>query len=69
MLKAQDLRDQSVEELEAEGLELMKEIFQLRSQQNQESRSSQPHLLREKRHDYARIQTILTEKKRQQTQG
>lgn len=64
MLKAKDLRDQSPEELEANLVDLSKELFQLKNQFKLTKKLEQPHRLRELRRDRARILTVLGEKKR-----
>ena len=60
-MKAKELREKSVEELNTELLGLLREQFNLRMQKatGQESKS---HLIREARKNVARIKTILTEK-------
>ena len=62
MLKAKDLRDQSPEELEANLVDLSKELFQLKNQFKLTKKLEQPHRLRELRRDRARILTVLGEK-------
>ncbi len=62
MAKASELRDQSVEELEAAYLELSKELFELRNERQLSRKVERPHLLRERRRDAARLLTILNEK-------
>lgn len=62
MLKANEIRDQSSEELEALAYELSREIFELRSQRKLQTGSSKPHELRFKRRDLARVKTVLEEK-------
>ena len=62
MTKAQDLRDQSSEELKARYQDLSKELFQLRNEFKVTRKSEKPHLLRAKKKDRARVMTILREK-------
>lgn len=64
MLKAKDLRDKSVEELQATLLDIKKEIFTLTNTKKISMKSDKPHLFRSKRHDIARINTVLNEKMR-----
>ena len=61
MLKAKDLRNDSIEELEAKCAGLRAEIFGLRSERL-DSRTQKTHLIREKRKEIARIKTVLVEK-------
>lgn len=62
MLKAKDLRDMSVEELESALQELSRELFNLNNEFKISKKAEQPHRLREKRRDRARLLTVLTEK-------
>ncbi|MCP5469680.1 MAG: 50S ribosomal protein L29 [Chlamydiales bacterium] len=62
MLKAKDLRDESIEELESKLSSFRSEIFELRSQRL-DSKSQKTHLIGQKKKEIARILTILTEKK------
>ena len=61
MLKAQELRSDSVEELDTKLLVLRKEIFQLRSQKL-DSKTQKTHLIGQKRKDIARILTVKRER-------
>lgn len=60
-MKAQDLRDKSVEELNKELLALLKEQFNLRIQKGA-GQPPKPNLFKKVRLDIARIKTILHEK-------
>ena len=60
-MKASELKDKSVEELNTELLELLREQFNLRMQAST-GQLAQSHLLRKVRRDIARVKTILTEK-------
>jgi large subunit ribosomal protein L29 len=64
MLKAQELRDKSVEELNATLLDIKREIFTMQNTRKISMKTDMPHLFRSKRHDIARINTVLNEKKR-----
>jgi len=64
MPKAQEIREQSAEELEAGLIDLSNELFQLKNQFKLEKKLEKPHRLRELRRDKARILTVLSEKKR-----
>jgi large subunit ribosomal protein L29 len=62
MLKAKDLRDQSIEELEAALLDAKKELFELNNELKQTRKIEKPHLLRERKKDIAKILTVIREK-------
>lgn len=62
MLKAKDLRDQSLEELEVALIETKKELFALRNEQKQSRKLEKPHLLKEKKRDIAKVLTVIKEK-------
>ena len=60
-MKANDLRDKSVEDLNKELLELTREKFNLRMQQGT-GQLTTPHLIKNARRNIARVKTILNEK-------
>ena len=60
-MKAQELRDKSVDELQDELLRLRKEQFSLRMQ-FASGQLGQTHLVTETRRDIARVKTIMKEK-------
>ena len=60
-MKAQDLRQKSVEELKAELIGLLREQFNLRIQAST-GQLSQTHTLKQVRRDVARVKTLLNEK-------
>ncbi|WP_111978854.1 50S ribosomal protein L29 [Algibacillus agarilyticus] len=60
-MKASELKDKSVEELNAQLLELLREQFNLRMQAST-GQLAQTHLLKNVRRSIARVKTILTEK-------
>lgn len=60
-MKANELRDKSVEDLNNQLLQLRKDQLKLRMQQST-GQLGQPHLIRETRRDIARIKTLLNEK-------
>ncbi|GAB3241717.1 50S ribosomal protein L29 [Pseudaeromonas pectinilytica] len=60
-MKAQDLRQKSVEELKAELIGLLREQFNLRIQAST-GQLSQTHTLKLVRRDIARVKTVLNEK-------
>ena len=60
-MRAQDLRQKSVEELKAELIGLLREQFNLRIQAST-GQLSQTHTLKQVRRDIARVKTVLNEK-------
>lgn len=60
-MKAAELRDKSLEDLNKELLELMREQFNLRMQRGS-GQLSRPSDVKRVRREIARIKTILTEK-------
>ena len=60
MLKAQELRGESSEELGTKLVQLRKEIFELRSQKL-DSKTQKTHLIGQKRKEIARIMTVRRE--------
>jgi len=60
-MKASELKDKSVEELNAELLELLREQFNLRMQAST-GQLAQPHVLRKVRRDIARVKTVINQK-------
>ncbi len=62
MAKAKDLRDQSIDELEAAYNDTRKELFQLVNELKRTKKMEKPHLLRQKRKDIARMLTVISEK-------
>ncbi len=60
-MKASEIRNKSVEELNQELLALRKEQFNLRMQKKM-SQSPKTHLMRKAKKDIARIKTVLREK-------
>ncbi|MCM2132150.1 50S ribosomal protein L29 [Larsenimonas rhizosphaerae] len=60
-MKAQELREQSVESLQGRLLELLREQFNLRMQKNT-GQLTQVHMLKQVRRDIARVKTTLNEK-------
>jgi large subunit ribosomal protein L29 len=60
-MKASELKDKSVEELNGELNGLLREQFNLRMQKGT-GQLSQPHRVSQVRRDIARVKTILNEK-------
>lgn len=61
MLKAKELREESLDELDLKEQTLRREIFELRSQQN-ENKTQKTHLIGQKRKEIARVLTVRREK-------
>lgn len=62
MTKASDLRDQTIENLEAARDDARKDLFVLRGEASQDKKMAKPHRVRQQRKEIARILTILHEK-------
>lgn len=60
-MKASELRDKSVEELQETLVDLTRDLFTSRMQQST-GQLGQTHLLKTVRHDIARVKTVITEK-------
>jgi large subunit ribosomal protein L29 len=60
-MKAEELREKSVEELNSLLLELSKTEFE-QKYSNKVGRLDKPHLIKNTRRDIARVKTVLTEK-------
>ena len=60
-MKASELREKSVDELNQELLSLSEEQFKLRMQ-NSTGQLAQHHLLKQAQRDIARIKTVLNQK-------
>ena len=69
MAKAVELRDQSVEELEATLLDLRKQLFQLVTEAKQSSKFEKAHRIPLTKKDIARVLTVLSEKQKANTQA
>jgi large subunit ribosomal protein L29 len=63
MTKAKELRDHSIDELEASYEDSRKELFKLKNELKLSKKMEKPHLLHTKKKDIARILTVLHEKK------
>jgi large subunit ribosomal protein L29 len=59
-----ELKDQSIDELQAMAKGLAREVFLLRSELSVSRKLDKPHLLKAKRKDRARVLTFLTQKQR-----
>ena len=60
-MKASELRQMSVEELNAKLVELKEELFNLRFQLEVQQLEN-PHKIKDVKHDIARVMTVLREK-------
>lgn len=60
-MKATELREKSVEDLNKDLLSLREEQFKLRMQKST-GQLGQSHLLKQNQRDIARVKTVLTEK-------
>lgn len=60
-MKASELREKSTDELNAELLKLVEDQFKLRMQKAS-GQLAQTHLLKQSRHNIARVKTVLREK-------
>ena len=67
-MNASELKAKSVEELQAELLELRKEQFNLRMQKAT-GQSEQSHTLKNVRRDIARVKTVLNQKANSESEG
>ncbi len=63
MLKAKDLRDQSLEELEATLADSKKTLFERKNELRKSKKVDQPHLFKETKKAIAKILTIINEKR------
>lgn len=57
--------ERSVEELQKAAADLEAEIFALRNELALQRKLEKPHLLKEKRHERARVLTLLTQQRRE----
>jgi large subunit ribosomal protein L29 len=60
-MKAKELKDKSVEDLNKDLLDLAREQFNLRMQKGT-GQLAKPHLLKEVRRNIARVKTVLNQK-------
>lgn len=68
-MKAQELRDLKIEQIETLIDDLSKEIFELRNELALSKKLDQPHLICQKRKTRARAKTILEQKRKQTSVG
>lgn len=60
--KQKELKDLSVVELQEKAQSLGREVFDLRNLLVMQRKLEQPHLIKAKRHERARVLTLLTQK-------
>jgi large subunit ribosomal protein L29 len=65
LLKARDLKDQSIEELEATLRDTNKQLFDLINQFKAQRKREKPHEIRHAKKNIARLKTIITQKQSQ----
>lgn len=65
MHKPKELRDRSLEELEALYDESCKKLFELQNEVKAQKKREKPHEIKHARKDIARLLTIMTEKQDQ----
>ena len=63
MFKAKELRDQSLEELEAHYRDASLKLFGLKNRLRAEKKQDAPHERQHVRKDIARLLTVMTEKR------
>lgn len=62
MTKAKDLRDLSLDELEANYQDQRKQLFQFINEKEQARQFEKPHRIRQTRKEIARLLTVISEK-------
>lgn len=67
-MKIAEIRELTVKELDARKREIRQEIFNLRIQQ-QAGQLEKPHMLRSLRRDAARVESLLTQKRKSSQSG
>lgn len=63
MLKSKELRDQSLEELEARLSDSRKSLFELINAVKFTKKAEKPHLIPQTKKEIARLLTVITEKR------
>jgi large subunit ribosomal protein L29 len=69
MSKAQAFRDQSIDDLEANYLDLQKKLFELVNERKQSSQFEKPHRIRQVKKEIARLLTVISEKRSNNSQS
>lgn len=69
MYKAKELRDQSLQELEATYNECCRKLFDLVHAFRFQKKLEKPHEIKHARKDIARLLTVMTEKRKQKDQS
>lgn len=65
MYKAKELKDQSLDELEATLRDCRKNLWEMNHKFKFQKNKERPHEVKHARKDIARLLTVITEKKRQ----
>ena len=65
MLKAKELRDQALEELEANCRDKRAQLFKLRNERRQNRDFEKPHRIQETKKEIAQLLTVIHEKQLQ----
>lgn len=65
MYKAKDLRDQSLEELEAIYDDSCRKLFEMINESKSQKKREKPHEIKHVRKDIARLLTVMAEKRSQ----
>ena len=65
MYKAKELRDQSIEELNAIYEDSCRKLFELVNEFKSQKKRNKPHEIRHARKDIARLLTVISEKQRE----
>ena len=63
-MKAQEYRDQSIEQLEVAHEDLRKELFGLRNERRETGQMEKPHRVKAVKKDIARLLTVMNEKRK-----
>jgi large subunit ribosomal protein L29 len=66
-MKAAELKDKSIEELEQTLLDLTKDHFSFRMEKST-GQLNQPHLVKELKRDIARVKTVLNQKAKESSE-
>lgn len=69
MLKAKELRDQTIDELKAVLVETRNAIYEFKNEIQQSKKLENPHVIPEKKKDVARILTVIREKQMEISKG
>jgi large subunit ribosomal protein L29 len=62
MMKAKDLQDQTINELEATLSDNRRKLFDMINEKRQAKKAEKPHLIKETKKDIARMLTVIRSK-------